>query len=80
MTKQIFYVSVGAVGQLIMFDMIDCKQKGYRADSGDPEWMSGTVNNKDVMLSMDSGCDVTLVNSRFALPSGFVTGKTLDIH
>ena len=42
--------------------------------------MSGTVNNKDVMLSMDSGCDVALVNSRFALPSDFVSGKTLDIH
>ena len=62
----------------------DCKQKGYRADSRDPdcdpERMSGTVNNKAVMLLMDSGCDVTLVNSRYVLPSDFVTGKTLDIH
>ena len=50
----------------------DCKQKGYRADSRDPdrdpERISGTVNNKAVMLLMDSGCDVTLVNSRYVCP------------
>jgi len=62
----------------------DCKQKGYRADSGNPdcdsERISGTVNNKEVTLLMNFGCDVMLVNSKLVLSSDFVTGKTLDIH